>query len=90
MTTFTQVHRPWDLSPVHLHSRAPVWVVHYPATRDHAEHWQGYRAIARVPAGRMPWTVDNRRISSETFASLDAALAAAETNAADFAPALPA
>lgn len=75
---FSEVPRPWDQRPVHLHNAKPVWVVHYPATQDRAEFWQGYRAVVKVPSGRMPWTVDNRRIGSDRgFPSLEAALVAA-------------
>jgi hypothetical protein len=74
---FIEVQRPWDQTPCHVHASKPLWVVHYPATMDRAEHWQGYRAVAKLPAGRDPWTVDNRRIGSERgFASLEAAIAA--------------
>lgn len=75
---FVLMHRQFDQT-IHMHRSKPVWVVHYQATQDRAEHWQGYRAVAKVPAGRDPWTVDNKRIGTERgFASLDAALAAAE------------
>lgn len=77
------VTRPHAQTPVYVHTGAPVFVVHYDATDVRAEHWQGYRAVVKVPAGRMPWTVDNRRIGGERgFASLDAALEAAEAVAA--------
>lgn len=75
---FTEVQRPWDQSPIYLHNTAPVWVVQYEATQDRAQFWQGYRPVAKVPAGRMPWSVDNRRIGTDRgFPTLDAALAAA-------------
>jgi hypothetical protein len=75
---FTKVIRPTDPEGILLRDDAPVWVVHYPATEGRAEFWQGYRPVAKVPAGRKPWAVDNRRIGTERgFASLDAAIAAA-------------
>lgn len=77
---FTEVQRPWSQTPAYLHNTKPVFVTHYEATDVRSEHWQAYRAATTVPAGRMPWTVDNRRIGSDRgFPSLDAALAAAES-----------
>jgi hypothetical protein len=79
LSEFTEVQRPFDSAPTLLHKSAPAWVVNYPATLDRAEHWQAYRAVAPVPAGRMPWTVDNRRIGSDRgFPSIEAAVAACE------------
>lgn len=78
MSAFREVQRPHEQTPVYARRDAPVWVVHYPATMDRAEYWQGYRAVAKVPAGRAPWAVDNRRIGSDRgFPSLEAAIAAA-------------
>lgn len=78
-TAFTVVRRPTDPEGVWLHNDKPVWVVHYPATEVRGEHWQGYRSVEHIPAGRKPWAVNNKRIGGERgFASLEAALAAAE------------
>lgn len=30
-----------------------------------AAHWQAYKAVKRVPTGKLPWSVDNRRIGPE-------------------------
>lgn len=85
---FTQIQRPFTVAPVYLHNAAPVFVVHYEATDVRTEHWQGYRAVGKVPAGRMPWSVDNRRIGTERgYPSLLAALsAAAAEEEADMEP----
>lgn len=83
MEQFTEVQRPWDQSPILLHTSKPQWVVHYPATEVRAEHWQAYRAVQPVPAGRMPWTVDNRRIGTDRgFPSMADACAAVTGSAA--------
>lgn len=59
------------------HPTQPIWVKFYPQTPVRVAHYQAYRAVAKVPAGRKPWSVDNRRIGDELgFASLDAAIAA--------------
>lgn len=79
---FTKVQRPTD--DVMLHMDAPVYVVHYPATYARAEHWQAYRAVAHLPRGRFPWTVDNRKLSQDGFPTLEAALQAADEFAQKF------
>lgn len=66
-----------------LHMDAPVWVVKYdgvPGSQTHRyDSWQAYRAVERVPAGRDPWTVDNRRIGPESgYASEAEAFSAAK------------
>lgn len=62
-----------------VHKSRPIWVTHYPSTRLRAAFFQAYRAIQKVPAGRAPWTVDNRRIGSEDgFETLEQAVHAAE------------
>jgi hypothetical protein len=61
------------------HDQYPVWVVHYPATHRAAAHYQGYKAVERVPNGRVPFTVDNRRVGPEFgFKTLDEAMIACE------------
>ena len=74
---FNQVERPLS-GPCWLHETKPNWIIHYPATRATAAHYQAYRAVERVPEGRKPWTVDNRRIGSpDGFVTLDQAMQAA-------------
>lgn len=62
-----------------IHDSNPIWVASYPEVPGvRAEFWQAYRAVKPVPAGRQPWTVDNRRIGTERgFPSLADAIAAA-------------
>lgn len=69
---------------VFAHKSAPVWVVHYPATDARAEHWNAYRAVAHLPRGRDPWTVDNRRLEKDGYRTLKAALHAAHEFAQTF------
>lgn len=53
-----------------LHETEPVWVVKYDGVPESNTHrydsWQVYKAVERVPAGRDPWTVDNRRLGGES------------------------
>lgn len=61
---FKRVQRP--TGPVWKHATKPVWIVYYAAILGvRAGHFQAYRAVAPVPAGREPWSVDNRRIGAE-------------------------
>lgn len=61
------------------HAREPYWVVHYGETNRMGEHWQAYKAIAHIPKGREPWSVDNRRIGPDSgFKSLEEAKQAVE------------
>lgn len=57
------------------HDTAPVWIVKYDAIPDvRAEHWKAYKAVERVPAGRAPYSVDNKVIGSvRGFNSLEEA-----------------
>mgnify|MGYP000914620747 CR=1 FL=1 len=61
-----------------------VFVTHYPALRGvRPGVFYVYRAVAAMPAGRKPWTVDNRRVSTMTgnlsdLRNLRAALTVAE------------
>lgn len=74
---FKQVERA-HCSSVWLHETKPHWIVHYPATRVTGEHYQAYRSVERIPAGRKPWTVDNRRIGTQDgYRTLDEAMQAA-------------
>ncbi len=74
---FNQVERPLS-GPCWLHETKPHWIIQYQATRATAAHYQAYRAVERVPQGRNPWTVDNRRIGSpDGFATLEQAIQAA-------------
>lgn len=75
--SFSLVHR--EHGDCWLHDAKPAWIVHYQATQDRAQFYQAYRTVARVPAGRDPWTVDNRRIGTERgFPTFDEAAQAAE------------
>lgn len=65
--------------PLWVHDTCPIWVSFYPEVEGvRPAHFIPYRAIEPVPAGRKPWTVNNRRIGSDRgFGSLDAAIAKA-------------
>jgi hypothetical protein len=78
MDNFTLVER--ETGKVWLHNDKPVWVVHYECMDRRDDFWQAYRAVARVPKNRMPWTVDNRRVCQDKrgYRSLQDALAAAD------------
>ena len=78
MSNFTLVER--ETGKVWLHNDKPVWVVHYECTDRRDDFWQGYKAVQRVPKGRMPWSIDNRRIGPEKrgFRTLGEALKAAD------------
>lgn len=60
---FTKVSRPHG--ECWLHNSRPVWIVEYSGTRVRGPFFQAYKAVEKVPAGRDPWTVDNRRIGTE-------------------------
>lgn len=71
-----------------LHETAPVWVVKYDGVPESNTHrydsWQVYKAVERVPAGRDPWTVDNRRLGGESgWATSEQAFRAARDAVAD-------
>ena len=62
-----------------LHDSGSSWVVAYPAVHNRLPVFRAYRAINPVPAGRMPWTIDNKRIGPEDgFLSLEQAMRAVE------------
>jgi hypothetical protein len=73
---------PWDMA--YLHRTKHTFVIQY--EKDDGMRYQAYRAVAKVPKGRLPWTVDNRRISGRHkdldrdgyYKSLEAALVAAD------------
>lgn len=70
---FTEVQRPHG--PAWLHNSGDKWIVHYNAVSP--PFYQAYRAIDTVPKGRMPWTIDNRRIGTpHGFKTLEQAMAA--------------
>lgn len=46
------------------HRTAHVWIGHYECTGMKPSFYCAYRAVAHVPKGRDPWTIDNRRIGS--------------------------
>ena len=75
--TWTPTNRP--TGEILVHSEKPVWIVHYQATQVKGEHWQAYKAVLPVPIGRIPWSVDNRRVGSDMgFQTLEAAMEAGE------------
>ena len=78
MSEWIETDRPHGVCWVH--SEKPVWVVHYGQTNRMGEHWQAYKAVAHIPKGRQPWTVDNRRLGGENgFSSFEAAKQAGES-----------
>lgn len=75
---FDKVER--ETGEVWKHKTNPVWIVFYEAVEGvRAAYYQAYRAVRPVPAGRAPWSVDNRRIGNENhgFPTLEAAMEAA-------------
>lgn len=77
LDSYTKVDRPHGSCL--LHNSKHVWIVEYPATRQRAKFWQVYQPIAHVPAGRDPWTINNKRIGPEDgFQTLEAAIAAGD------------
>lgn len=65
---------------VWVHKTKAVWIVFYEAVKGvRLAYYQAYRAVVKVPAGREPWTVDNRRIgdANHGFPTLEAAMEAA-------------
>jgi len=66
---------------VWMHNTKPMWIVFYPYTSNpRASYYQAYRPAdyVTVPKGRMPWTVDNRRLSTDGFNTLEEAMNAIE------------
>jgi hypothetical protein len=52
-----------------------VWIVEYEFHQGYPrKHYICYRSVERVPAGRKPWTVDNRRINNDPIFSLGGAM----------------
>ena len=78
MNNFTLVKR--ETGKAWLHNDKPVWVVHYKCADRRDDFWQAYKAVQHVPKGRMPWSIDNRRIGPEKrgFKTLGEALKAAD------------
>jgi hypothetical protein len=62
-----------------MHPTESVWIRKYDAISGvRAAFYQAYSAIHAVPAGRNPWSIDNRRVGTERgFPSLTAAMKAA-------------
>lgn len=58
-----------------LHDSGAMWIVRYEAVPGGREYdvFHAFRVVAKLPKGRDPWTVDNRRLSPEPFRSLNAA-----------------
>jgi hypothetical protein len=41
----------------------PIWIVYYgPVDGYRTERWYAFKSVERIPKGRDPWTVDNRRL----------------------------
>lgn len=78
MQNFKRVYR--ATGSVIMHATKPVWIVRYgDYERGGTKFWQAYRAVDTLPKGRMPWTVDNRRIGTDKgFKTLRDALNAAQ------------
>lgn len=77
--SFKPVKRNFDT--VWMHKTKAVWIVFYEAVEGvRLAYYQAYRAVNPVPAGREPWTVDNRRIgdANHGFPTLEAAMQAAQ------------
>jgi hypothetical protein len=74
---FRQIERNGE--SIWMHASLPVFIVRYDAIPGvRVEFYRAYRAIANVPKGRAPWTVDNDRIGTERgFATLAEAVEAA-------------
>jgi hypothetical protein len=73
---------------VWLHKTRPVWIVYYEAIDGSQSFryafWQPYKAIAPVPRGRMPWTINNVKIGKEgACRSLEAAFELATSATAE-------
>ena len=70
-----------DTGKVWQHKSEPVWIVCYEEIRApnyiRPTFYQAYRSVKKPPPGRTPWSVDNRRLSPDGFATLEAAMAAA-------------
>lgn len=64
LENYTQVERLHG-STCWLHNTKNVWIVEYQASRIRPHHYQTYKAVQPVPKGRMPWTIDNRRMGPE-------------------------
>jgi hypothetical protein len=78
---FDFVFRPPDPSGVWLHKSKPVWIRFYAAVDGvRFAYYQAYRSVERVPSGRAPWSVDNRRLGhpDHGYPTLESAMQAAE------------
>lgn len=62
-----------------LHREKNMWIRHYPMPNGRtAEFYQAYRPrdYVTIPAGKYPWTEDNRRFNERGFPTLEAAMEA--------------
>lgn len=57
-----------------VHRDSNTWITRYPHSAD-GELFIAYQAVAKVPRGRQPWTVDNRRLTTIPSRTLSEALA---------------
>lgn len=83
MRNFTRVEQCGGTQRWQRNDKPEIFVSHYPACGSRPGVFYVYRAVERVPAGRKPWTVDNRRICAPRaaegrFHSLPAAFKFAE------------
>lgn len=70
---FTEKHRPHG--DCWLHNAQPIWIVHYPVLKEQRKpSFIAYRAVDYLPAGRDPWTVNNRRCGE--YNTIEEAMAA--------------
>ena len=77
MSDFTHIQEPYG--DRWLNSDGLHFVSYYEAIDGvRAAYWQAYRAAQKPARGRMPWTVDNRRIGRDGYgySTLDAAMQA--------------
>lgn len=78
LSHFEHVLRDTDEEGIWAHRTKPMWIVHYPARFGFAlETWRVYYCVAPVPAGRKPWSIDNRALNRDGYPSLEAAMEAA-------------
>lgn len=61
-----------------LHKSGTMFISFSPVTNVRGAHFQAYAAKDKVPAGRDPWTVDNKRLGRDGygFPTFEAAAAA--------------
>ena len=76
---FTKMDRNYEI--VWLHKTKPTWVTFYEnSTHPVLSFYQAYKAIEKIPDGRLPWTVDHCRMGplNNGFRTLEEAMTAAD------------